>query len=256
MQKFRNGKKLDLICFDACLMASSEVVLNLCEFADYAVFSQEAVPGTGWDYSRVLAPLAQGSVDPESFARHIVSAYEKTYNKITNDYTQSAVILKKASLLNDNINQVAKILIQALQEQRDQSVQLAIKMSRERKICTHFDEPSYIDLHHFYRNLANNIDKCELTANSSLLIKLKIVLFDGMNLIKEIVIANVVGKNLRNAMGLSIYFPERPPIHASYRDIYFSQHNAWLNFLIAYHSQRSCDTITEEEIDDDDDTYS
>lgn len=239
MKQYRNGQKLDIICFDACLMGGAEVVVNLFEFAHYAVFSQEAVPGTGWDYSRVLAPLAQGPLEPEVFARHIVAAYEKTYSKITNDYTQSAVVLEKAPLLNENIDKVAKLLINGLHNMHHkQTLHLAIKASRDRKTCTHFDEPSYIDLHHFYHNLLTNLDKTEY-ANSSIITELRESLQEGIGLIKELVIANVTGRNLRNAMGLSIYFPERPPIHSSYRDIYFSMHNSWLKFLIAYHGSKT-----------------
>jgi hypothetical protein len=245
-KEYRNGKKLDIICFDACLMAHAEEVVHLSDFADFAVFSQEAVPGTGWDYSRVLAPLSQGPIDPALFAQHIVTAYEKTYARITNDYTQSAVALCKATLLNNNIDIVAKLLIQAIKYQKNQSVHQAIKASRDRKTCTHFDEPSYIDYHHFAKNLLQNLEKCEITTSPQIILDLKNHLLEGMDLIKEMVIANVAGKNLRNATGLSIYFPERPPIHSSYRDIYFSCNNAWLDFLIAYHSQRNSDILDQE----------
>jgi Clostripain family len=240
-QEYRDGKKLDVIGFDACLMASIEGTINFSEFADYAVFSQEAVPGTGWDYTRVLAPLAQGAIDPELFARHIVSMYEKTYSKITNDYTQSAVTLAEGHLLNKNIDTVAKLLIEALKQQKNSSIHTVIKMSRDRKLCTHFDEPSYIDLHHFYSNLSTNISKCELTTGHATIEQLKDALADGMKIIKKLVIANVAGRNLRNATGLSIYFPEKPPIHSSYRDIFFSHNNAWLQFLIAYHGTKAAD---------------
>ena len=46
-----NGKKLEMIGFDACLMSSVEVADALSDYANYMLASQEVEPGFGWDYS-------------------------------------------------------------------------------------------------------------------------------------------------------------------------------------------------------------
>jgi cysteine peptidase C11 family protein len=56
--------KLDLLGFDACLMASYEVASAVAPLADRLVASQELEPGHGWDY-RTLQMLAD---DPEASA--------------------------------------------------------------------------------------------------------------------------------------------------------------------------------------------
>ena len=45
------GRKLDLIGFDACLMASLESMTVWSDYAEHYVGSEELEPGDGWDYS-------------------------------------------------------------------------------------------------------------------------------------------------------------------------------------------------------------
>jgi hypothetical protein len=54
-----------------------------------------------------------------------------------------------------------------------------------------------------------------------------------MLLIEELVIANTAGRNLKNARGIAIYFPERT-IHSSYQEALFLTSNAWGAFLTNY----------------------
>lgn len=62
--------KLDLLGFDACLMANYEVASEVAPLADRLVASQELEPGHGWDYTS-LQLLAD---DPEATADELGSA--------------------------------------------------------------------------------------------------------------------------------------------------------------------------------------
>lgn len=234
-QKFLNGKKFGIIGFDACLMSMIEVCSFIQKYAQVMVSSEEVELGMGWKYDEVLFPFAKEPLDTFAFASHIVNAYNKTYQSITNDYTLSAINLNSVGLLEKNIDQVAKLLIDGLDRQRLAIFQ-AIKESKSRLLCTHFDEPTYIDLHHFYRNLINNIkkitpDNAQISpgVKNNLLAKLD----EGTQLIEQLVIANTTGKNLKNARGISIYFPERG-IHSSYNEAAFLKTNAWGAMLSRY----------------------
>lgn len=231
-----NGKKLTIIGFDACLMSMAEIYKISKKNALIQVSSQEVELGAGWDYSKVLAPFNHMSPDPKAFAAHIVDAYQETYNKITNDFTQSAIDLNESEALEQNISTVAKLLLEALNKQINSSVKNAIQTSRSKLLCTHFDEPSYIDLHHFYSNLLNNLKNFVLTNEAQandLKIALTQALEEGRTIIKRIVIANKTGKNLSQAQGISIYFPERR-IHPSYRKTTFAQTNNWMPFIAQF----------------------
>jgi hypothetical protein len=56
---------------------------------------------------------------------------------------------------------------------------------------------------------------------------------EGIQLIENLVIANTVGKNLKNARGIAIYFPERG-VHSSYQEALFLKSNAWGTLLSRY----------------------
>lgn len=234
--QYMNGKKFSIIGFDACLMSMLEVCNNLKNHAHIMVGSQEVELGTGWDYKGALQQFSSGSPDKYSLATNIVHSFGNVYQNITYDYTQSAINLDQIDILEKNVNNVSMLLLQCLRKQSAKKVYRAIKASRNRLVCTHFDEPSYIDLHHFYSNLLSNL-KYFAFANSQegerLKAQLKTLLEEGKQLIKNAVVANTAGKNLRLAQGISIYFPERR-IHPSYRKTTFAASNEWIHFLNQY----------------------
>lgn len=234
-QKYLGGKKFGIIGFDACLMSMIEVASFIKKYAGVMTSSQEVELGMGWKYDEVLFPFSRGPLDTASFARHIVDAYDNTYQSITYDYTLSAINLGTIDDLEKNIDFVARLLIEALSNKKTPFLQ-AIKESRNKLLCTHFDEPSYIDLHHFYSNLLGNVKKIDTTNDPRDSEVKKILinkLIEGMDLIERSVIANTVGRNLKNARGISIYFPDRN-IHSSYQQASFITTNHWGLFLTHY----------------------
>ncbi len=233
--KLLHNQKLSIIGFDACLMSMLEVANIFKRYAKIMVGSQEVELGTGWNYARILQPFATHNIDSKEFAKHIVTSYQSSYQQITNDYTQSAINLAAIDPIEQNINTVARLLITCLTNQKDNSVRNAIRASRNKKICTSFDEPSYTDLHHFYINLRSNISKFVLrNPNQNNLIRdLNQALINGEKVILSAVLSNVAGKNLQMARGISIYFPENN-IHSSYLKTSFVKNNAWLSFLSRY----------------------
>ena len=233
-QKCLHGKKFGIIGFDACLMSMIEVGSFIKRYAHVMVGSEEVELGMGWKYDEVLFPFIKEPLNTLAFAAHIVNAYDRTYQSITNDYTLSAVNLDSIEVLEKNIDQIARILIEGLEAQRSLMHQ-AIKESKNKMLCTHFDEPTYIDLHHFYRNLVINLKK--MTENTHLSAGIKNTLLkkleEGIRILEQSVIANTVGKNLKNARGIAIYFPERG-IHSSYQEAMFLKSNAWGTLLTRY----------------------
>lgn len=231
---YMNGKKFGIIGFDACLMGMIEIASFIKKHADVMVGSQELELGLGWKYDDVLAPFEQRSLNSQEFGTNIVAAYKKMYQSITNDYTLSAIDLSGIEKLEANISDLATLLMKGMSTQKD-AYNRIIKESRNRHACTHFDEPSYIDIHHFYTNLASNIKKYDPTNSSDKQLKNALLtkLNEGIKLIDLCVIANTVGPNLKNAHGISIYFPERN-IHSSYKEAFFLEKNHWGTFLPRY----------------------
>lgn len=229
-------KKFNIIGCDACLMSMIEIASVLKDFAHVMVGSQEVELGTGWDYSLVLAPYLLGKPEKHHFASHIVQSYSKTYNKITHDYTQSAINLDLLHLLEDNFSEVVSYLSEALKKQKNKIVKETIKACRHKHNCTHFDEITFIDLNHLYVNLIENAPKFELhNVQETLELRKNLIeaLKKGCDIISQIMIDNAAGPNLKKAKGISIYFPEYQ-IHHSYKRCEFAQKTQWLQFLAQY----------------------
>jgi len=228
------GEKLAFVGFDACLMQMIEVGNLVKNYARAMIGSQEAGLGYGWNYVDVLEIFKNGSPELFEFMEHIVGTYKKAYEKITGDYTMSAINLEAIDPLEANVHEVARTLMVGLKNQKGALVKNAVKAARSKLVCTHFDEPSYIDLHHFYGNLLANLGYMQLedaTQQKEFKETLKALLLQGQSLIEEVVFANTCGKSLSNARGISIYFPERK-IHSSYSATFFSQQTDWLMFLV------------------------
>jgi hypothetical protein len=231
-----HGEKFAFIGFDACLMQMAEVANIMKKYAHIMIGSEEVELGYGWDYTTALEPFSQGVTELADVAEHIVASFGKSYEKITSDFTLSALNLDAFSFLENNIHRVAQLLVDGIKLQRDGLVKKTIKASRNRTVCTYFEEPSYIDLHHFYSNLLSNLNSMklkDLTVEKTFQKELTLLLKDGLEYIETIAFTHIQGKNLTHARGISIYFPEQR-IYSVYRKIPFSQENAWLNLLTHY----------------------
>jgi hypothetical protein len=78
------GGKLDLIGFDACVMANLEVARTLAPYARYLVASEEIEPSDGWDYAALLGRLTQApGMDGAQFGRAIADTYRDYYANAT-----------------------------------------------------------------------------------------------------------------------------------------------------------------------------
>lgn len=87
---------LDVVDFDMCLMAGYETLLKIAGLTDYAVFSEEVVPGEGLPYTAVLNAL-QGSstMDGAATSQMIVDQFHTYY---TNKNDKSSTTLSAYSL--------------------------------------------------------------------------------------------------------------------------------------------------------------
>lgn len=235
-QRILKGKKLNIIGFDACLMSMLEVANIMKNYANIMVSSQEVELGTGWNYTDFLAPLTKTDLTEQEFANIIVSAYDASYQPVTEDYTLSAVNLQHIDDVESAINNVAMLLKKCISQQNNNTVINSIKASRNKLLCTHFDEPSYIDLHHLCNNLLNNVQHFSLhqtAENKAVLLKLRQALIDTKASIEKAVLSYCNGTKLNKARGISIYFPEQF-IFKSYPVTPFAQQGEWLSFLKTY----------------------
>lgn len=101
---------IDVIGFDACLMAMVEVAYELRNsksFSDFMVASCKVEPGNGWPYDTILGDLKlDPTTSPRNFSINIVDRYMESYG--SSAVTQSAIDLSKVETLTANIDTFAK----------------------------------------------------------------------------------------------------------------------------------------------------
>ena len=67
---------LDIIGFDACLMATLDMGMHVHKYAKYMVASEETEPGVGWNYSTMISSLsANTKMSAQDFAKIICDSY-------------------------------------------------------------------------------------------------------------------------------------------------------------------------------------
>jgi hypothetical protein len=108
---------LDLLGFDACLMATVEIAYQLRGLTSVIVGSQEREPGQGWPYHRILRALA---AQPEMTAQQLGQAIVKGYGDSTRgepqswglSFTQSALDMSQMQRTYDLTRALAQMLLQ------------------------------------------------------------------------------------------------------------------------------------------------
>ena len=105
----RNKPAFDIIGFDACLMSTLEVTHALDGFAQFYCLSEEAEPGSGWDYTPILQAMTDDpTMSPARVAQKVADSYIDFYMReninqsiIQLDVTFSVIEAKKAAELYD-----------------------------------------------------------------------------------------------------------------------------------------------------------
>ena len=192
---FKDGKKLDFIGFDACLMCSLELAELWKDHASYMVASQELEAGDGWDYS-FLKTLNSSSAG-EDIVKAIVDSYGRYYEENQSEFyhpeaTLSAIDLSKI----DDLSKSLDSFLEALSDDYDEESRAELyKILAEVKmfgLAAGTGEDGY--------DLLDVVDLLENYKDEYPELSDKII-----NGVKEAVILE--SSNVENTSGISIYFP-------------------------------------------------
>lgn len=234
VNQYRNGHKIDVITFDACLMADLEVAYTLQSSANYLVSSQQTVPGPGFNYTYVINSLKTAVLSPAKFAKAIVSAFDKYYKYEGLSYSLSAVNLSRVTTVTHALNTLATLLSNFLKKDKKNVMAKTIKTCVHSQNMPELDETTYLDLYTFCSNLYLRATKLGLTNSDAE--KVKTAARNCMTALTQAIFANVTSYDLANAKGISIYFADpNYGMESSYNDLYWTAQNpAWRDFLNAY----------------------
>ncbi len=225
------GQKLDVFCFDACLMQMIEVAYAVKDGADYLVASEETEPGEGYPYTEILTGLKKG-VTPEAFAKHMVNVYADSYNGGSagnSSSTQSALKCSEIDNLRDAINGFCKAAIAG-----NYGAEFKAALNSAQK----FYYRTNIDFGHFVALTKNSIkDEAFQTAANKLQAALD----------KTIVINGLSGYNTKNATGLAIYLPASSySFSAEYKDLAFAKDTMWQAMVMDYYKKTTTKALVAE----------
>lgn len=237
------GKPVDILGFDACLMANAELAALLAPYTRYIIASEETIPGTGWEYTALGTALSQRESDPLLVCRAVVDAYKALYESSMNDYTLSAVDAYGMADVAEGIEKVGHLLSYALRVQYLNSVRLALNLRLLPPQVSYFEERDYADLMMVSRAIRAAVPSMRFTLSSEATSELKknliAALRDLESAIARAVVAEVHGTAYKNVAGLSIYLP-RYDMHASYPlTLWHAAYPSWGSFIANYRLGRS-----------------
>jgi len=228
-----NGKKIDILGCDACLMNMIEICYENKDVVDYMVGSEETEPGDGWPYTMILNKLTNNpQMSSGELAKVITQQYGEYYknegDKMTQqnkmpqqNVTQSALDLGQIKSLADSVNKLAEILIKDLV-----SVTPGVLTARQK--AQKFSMPEYVDLLSFLQQLTKWLPNNDEIKGVVKEISDKL---EGAS--NPFVIANAkFGDGVKDASGVSIYFPaDKYAYSPDYADLLFSKDCKWNEFL-------------------------
>ena len=217
--------RLDLLGFDACLMATYETASTFAGVADRMLASQELEPGHGWDY-RVLQMLADDpATTVDDLGRAVLDGFDAQAREegTEADITLSLVDLTRMAAVDDAMDAFSGALTERV-------VALAPVVGAERATTLGFGRsPDPVEDTHMadLGILASQIgvEALDVSDEADALVRA----------INDAVVDRVEGQATRGATGLSIYFPPQ----AEYFDVGYAEvpgAGSWAGFLSGFYA--------------------
>lgn len=210
------GKKVDILGFDCCLMANTEVAYELKDVADYIVASEESEGGNGWPYTAVLsekvlsklqeALASKISIDPKAFAEKIIADTGTVQQDLP---TMSTVDTSKMDNVAQTLNGLANAILA-----NDTDKKSLLDITRKTESFSDFK-----DTYHF----------CEQIVNSKTITdeKMKAEAKKVMQALDDAIIANQHSHRYPNAHGLHMEIPKYGTMSSGYQNLQFAKDTNW-----------------------------
>jgi len=216
------GIKLDIIGFDACLMAMIEIAYQIRDYADIIVASEEVEPVDGWPYDAIISDLTSyPTMASSELATEIVVDYMASYSE--DDFViQSAANLGLVTYTKiDDLVSVTSNLAQAL---LDELSTYENEIIQARQQTEEYFDSTYIDLYDFAQQIHTLVSSANIRAAAE----------QVMSTLPANIIAEGHEVAHPNSHGLSIHFPQIiTEYYPSYEDLAFARDTKWDEFFRA-----------------------
>ncbi|WP_081788408.1 clostripain-related cysteine peptidase [Candidatus Blastococcus massiliensis] len=216
-------EKLDLLGFDACLMATYETASAMAPLADRMIASQELEPGHGWDYRAFQVAADDPDADVDTLGTAIVDGFAAQADEEGTgaDITLSMIDLNRMAAVDEALAEFSDAL-------SSRAADIAPVVGRERAEVLSFgrDPDPEVDTHMADLGLLAaeiGVDALDVSDRADALIRA----------IDDAVPYKVAGPAALGASGLSIYFPPTEDLLSpDYASVESAQ--AWGGFLSSY----------------------
>lgn len=213
--------RLDLVGFDACLMATYEVAQNLRGVSRTLLASEELEPGHGWNWSALTAP--GGTISTVDLAQSVLDGFADQ----SSTYGTSGVTLSLVDL--DLLDPIEDAFVAMTEAVDANAAGLVGRISARRSEALGFGsdpDPAYdyhlVDVGHL-AGLMSDIDGMADAAG-----QLEAAVADA-------VLVNITDSTTAQATGLAVYFPPLAELgRPSYEQV--SDIGPWTDFLAAYYT--------------------
>lgn len=215
------GKKLDIISFDACLMATVEVGAELKDSANILVGSEDSTYYWGKGYGATFAKIAANpALSPDQMARSlVVDVNDKGASNQT--LTISATDLRKLGELEAELDKLARALRRLMPTQSANIIRAA-RSSRDFHLAAGIP---YRDINRLLALFKQNVKDPEVAqladSINHVLYRRGVILFSRQSKLQ-----NDQGR------GLSIYLPTEGEVNPLYRQTRFAKSTQWDEFLL------------------------
>jgi hypothetical protein len=216
--------KLNVLGFDACLMATFEVASTMAPHADRLLASQELEPGHGWDYTALEAAYRGATVDELGSALIEGFRTQALASGTENEITLSLIDLENFAVVDEAVSAFATALTERVADVaptvgRTLAQTLGFGTNPDPRYDTHMKDLGI---------LAGEIsvDALDVADEADAVVRA----------VNDVVIDKVDGQATRGATGLSIYFP---PNDGYYNPDYtaVAERTGWADFLTTYYAE-------------------
>ncbi len=250
------NRRIDLIGFDACLMAQIAVLYEIKDFGHVAAASGFNEPGDGWPYEEILGPLVtKPDMGPQELATIISREYIYSYENGQDD-PQDYPMVTMAGFDLTKMNEVLQSLDQLSEELATRgplgSLEYLFQIYLARKNCNSYDAASVFtydltgyplyDVIDYTKELQTYIQKA--FPKNTVVLQLCTRLRNAIE--PEFMFVSNADKWHPDANGLSEYFPNKDEdqltltqLPTNYNPVYdetgFARFHLWDDFLHAYY---------------------
>ena len=220
-------RPLDVVSFDACLMATVEVAHELRGAARYLVASEDASFALGMNYDKTIKSLEGKPYDAIALARALVLRAERR-GPARAIYSLSAIDLGRAATVTKAVDRLAGALIAALPAQRD-AIRRAIADTPRFHLSSGDGDSDerHKDLAALVAALRGRVTGAEVRAAAD---GVTAALFGRE---KAVLLALNAPEQKEAAQGLSIHVRADGKLAPAYRRTAFARDTRWDEFLLA-----------------------